>query len=201
MSKSADSRDKESTEVAIGPDAVAKVYADIFTHEDRIIWQQITTLMGLEAVTVAAGFGTRGSWWAPMSILVGVVFTTLLYFFIHKVRLDREHAADVVNSLWEKYCTDDLKQLLREQNRVPKVRGSVITRADDGPRLFQMVYLGGKHFVRRAADPPWMVTVRGHSLLQWAVMLFLFFNCALFGFFVARTKIPLGTALRGITGS
>lgn len=183
---------KVTADPVIGPEAIAKAYADIFAHEDRIIWQQITTLMGLAGVTIAAGFGVRGTWWAPTVVVFGAFFTILLYLFIHKVRLDREHASDVVNALWEGYADRKTKDLVRRINRDSMFHGSPTQESEI--HLFQMVYLGGKHIVWRSNDSI-LPTVRAHTLVQLTCVLFLVVDCFLVGLFISEAGTPLNSLL------
>ena len=174
---------------AIGPEAVAKAYLDMLLHEDRIIWQQITTLMGLEVVTIAAGFGVRGTWWAPMALLFGAFFTVLLYLFIHKVRLDRENASDVVNALWDSYVDEDTKK------RVLEITGKS-AHQEAKARLLQTVYLGGRHVVFHKDYSIFSPIVRAHTLVQCTVLLFLVVDFFLAVQFISEAT----TSLRSILG-
>ena len=118
----------------INPEALIKIYADAALHADRIIWSQVTTLMGIEALAVAGGFGKQGTVWAPTILFVGVLLIIMIYLFIHKTRLDREHISIVLNKLLLKYSDEDLRSTVLAFDKPPKMRGTEFTGGKHGSR-------------------------------------------------------------------
>ncbi len=61
-----------------------------YLHQDNILWNQIRTLIAIQAGVLAAGYALRNGTLSPIIMLFGTMLTFLLLLFILKSEQDRD---------------------------------------------------------------------------------------------------------------
>jgi hypothetical protein len=138
----------------IGAEAMLKILIDVNTHNDRLIWNQLQTMIALEGATLTGGYLLRGTVLSGFVILLGIAFLVLLYLYVERLRENRDMNMPIVDRLIESYATAKLKNIL----------GAV-----EGRRLRLSAPIPqGKHIFWTGPRR----SVKGQTLLSIAFMLF-----------------------------
>jgi hypothetical protein len=146
--------------VSNGPElkaeAVLKVLMDHHLHQDRLLWNQIRTVMTIQAAILTAGYVLRGSWHAYVPLSLAIVFTLLMYLFIKNCRQTRDMNIDAMNNIVKKFSSPELISVLHHHGESRLLRTGFWFGRD---RWFFWLDRG-------------LPIVRAHTLLQFSFWLF-----------------------------
>jgi hypothetical protein len=151
VSSPIETEDKRPT---IGPETVLKILVDFNLHQDRLIWSQLQTMIALQGATLAGGYALRGTSLSVIVVLLGVAFLAFLYLYIERLRKNRDINMPVVDKLINRFGENTLKEILGEVN------GRWLKFSSPLPEDRRFYWDGSR------------LSVRGHTLLQGAFVLF-----------------------------
>ena len=144
----------KDTSVEIKADTLFKALFDHHLYQDRIMWDQVRTLLALQGAVLAAGYVTRGTFYVLLPALIGIVFTVIVFLFVTKAGHDRDINLNTIQELIRFFSSADLQRILGTDGQT-----SLLRTGDD---------LNGRRLLLRKWNFP---LVRGRVLYQSAFWL------------------------------
>jgi len=141
--------------VEVKADTIFKALFDHHMAQDRLVWDQVRTILTLQGAVIAAAFVMRGSIYAAIPPVIGIIFTAIIFLFVIKARHDRDFNLDNIETLVKTLSSKETQGALKAK--------------DGDERLIRTgSKLGGKRIKWRGWNFP---LISGHSLYLTAFWL------------------------------